>query len=54
MPRKINRIQTFVNQEVIDFFKTEAGKTGIPYQILINSYLLDCVRENRHLDMKWS
>ena len=43
-----------LNQEVIDFFKTEADKTGIPYQILINSYLLDCVRENRHLDMKWS
>jgi len=43
-----------LNQEVVDFFKAEADETGIPYQILINSYLLDCVKENRHLDMKWT
>lgn len=43
-----------LNHEIIDFFKAEADETGIPYQILINSYLLDCVKENRHLDMKWT
>lgn len=28
--------------QVIDYFKDKAARSGIPYQTLINSYLLDC------------
>ena len=30
---------------VIDYFKALSTDTGIPYQNLINLYLLDCARE---------
>ncbi len=38
----------------IEYFKREAGTTGIPYQTLINLYLDDCVRNNRKLQMTWT
>lgn len=34
---------------VIDYFKREAGLTGIPYQRLINLYLTQCANEQKHL-----
>lgn len=40
--------------EAIDYFKEMSEATGIPYQTLINSYLTDCVRNRRKLDMSWS
>lgn len=42
-----------ISPSVIDYFKEEAAKTGIPYQTLINLYLNDCVREKRKLQMTW-
>ena len=33
----------------IDYFKREADRTGIPYQRLINLYLVDCAREGKKL-----
>ncbi len=34
---------------VIGYFKAEAERTGVPYQSIINAYLLQCVDEQRHL-----
>ncbi len=39
--------------DVIDYFKEQAMETGIPYQTLINLYLLECVKEKKKLDMHW-
>jgi predicted DNA binding CopG/RHH family protein len=39
--------------EIIDHFKSLSGETGIPYQNLINLYLLDCARQGRRLNMQW-
>lgn len=33
----------------IDYFKREADRTGIPYQRLINLYLVQCAREKKQL-----
>lgn len=33
----------------IDYFKREADRTGIPYQRLINLYLVQCAREQKRL-----
>lgn len=33
----------------VDHFKREADRTGIPYQRLINLYLLQCAREEKKL-----
>ena len=38
---------------VIDYFKGEALETGIPYQTLINLYLVDCVKSKRKLEIDW-
>jgi uncharacterized protein (DUF4415 family) len=39
--------------DVIDYFKTLSGETGIPYQNLINLYLMDCAKEQRRLALTW-
>ena len=38
---------------VIDYFKNESIETGIPYQTLINLYLVNCVNEKKKLNMTW-
>ena len=38
---------------VIDYFKTMSGETGIPYQNLINLYLVDCAKAGRKLTLTW-
>ena len=42
-----------INNEAIEYFKSEAERTGIPYQTLINLYLTDCAKNNRKLDLSW-
>ena len=38
---------------IIDYFKSESQETGIPYQTLINLYLVDCVKSKRKLEISW-
>lgn len=33
----------------VDYFKREADRTGIPYQRLINLYLVECARNGKRL-----
>jgi len=40
--------------DVIEYFKSMAKDTGIPYQKLINLYLRDCVEAHRTLELKWA
>ena len=40
-----------LDDKVIDYFKNMADKTGMPYQNIINYYLLDCVKEKRQLEL---
>ena len=42
-----------ISPSVIDYFKGEAQETGIPYQTLINLYLLECVKTKKKLEMAW-
>ena len=42
-----------INNEAIEYFKSEAERTGIPYQTLINLYLTDCAKNGRKLDLSW-
>jgi len=54
-PQQLSRPVTIrLGVDVIDYFRTQAEETGIPYQTLINSYLKDCVRMERKLEMKWA
>ena len=39
---------------VIDYFKNLSTETGIPYQTLINMYLVDCVKNKRSPNISWT
>ena len=43
-----------LSEEVLDYFKDLSEKTSIPYQTLINFYLLDCVKNKRTIDIGWN
>ena len=43
-----------LDDSVIDYFKNMAEETGMPYQNIINYYLLDCVKEKKHLELAFS
>lgn len=42
-----------ISPSVIDYFKAQSVKSGVPYQTLINLYLMDCVSSKRELHMTW-
>jgi len=43
-----------VNTDAITYFKSLAKQTGLPYQNLINLYLLDCAHSGKKLKLKWA
>ncbi|MBU0511115.1 MAG: BrnA antitoxin family protein [Chloroflexi bacterium] len=40
-----------LDRDTVAYFKSMAGKTGIPYQSLINLYLRDCAIHHRKLEI---
>jgi uncharacterized protein (DUF4415 family) len=42
-----------LSEDVIDYFKSMAEETGVPYQSLINLYLRDCVTQHRKVQIQW-
>ena len=45
----IKQITLNLDANILNYFKDIASKTGIPYQILISSYLKDCVEKKREI-----
>ena len=39
---------------VISYFKEMADQTGMPYQNIINYYLLDCVKKKKKMKISFS
>ncbi|MDQ6952054.1 MAG: BrnA antitoxin family protein [Mariprofundaceae bacterium] len=42
-----------LSEDVIEYFKSMAKDSDIPYQTLINLYLRDCLNQHRKLDISW-
>ena len=42
-----------LNESTVDYFKKESEKCGMPYQVLINLYLADCVKNKRKVSVTW-
>ena len=38
-----------INEDVLEYFKAMSEETGVPYQTLINLYLIDCKNSKRKL-----
>ena len=43
-----------VSDDVIDYFEGLAKESGIPYEVLIDLYLRDCVSSQRKLEVHWA
>ena len=43
-----------LDRDSVDYFKSLAEESGIPYQTLINLYLRDCTINHRKLEMRWA
>jgi uncharacterized protein (DUF4415 family) len=43
-----------MSPDVVEYFKKMAEETNIPYQSLINLYLMDCSASKRKLNMQWA
>ncbi len=43
-----------IGEDVLEYFKSMAEETSIPYQSLINLYLRDCVAQQRKIDLSWT
>lgn len=42
-----------IDSQAIDYFKEQSVASGIPYQTLINLYLVDCASRHRKLSVSW-
>ncbi|TBR43553.1 antitoxin [Marinomonas agarivorans] len=42
-----------LDEPVIDYFKSMAEESGVPYQSLINLYLQDCMATKKKIDIRW-
>jgi predicted DNA binding CopG/RHH family protein len=46
-PSKKKAVGINLSPEVVDYFKGLAEETGMPYQKLIDPYLLDCAKKRK-------
>ena len=51
---KLKQITIRLDEQVIDYFKKMSEETGMPYQNIINYYLLDCVKEKKHMEVAFA
>jgi len=52
--RMKKQITIRIDEDTIAYFKAMALERGVPYQNLINLYLVDCAASNRKLQVKWA
>ena len=43
-----------IDNDTVEYFKSESQKSGLPYQTLINLYLSDCASKKRTLKLSWN
>ena len=43
-----------LDRDTVEYFRSLAVKTGLPYQRLINLYLRDCAMHRKELSVRWA
>lgn len=43
-----------LDEATIQYFRSLAEETGVPYQTLMNLYLRDCAATGKKLSMRWN
>ena len=51
--RTKKQITINIDADTIEYFKSQAVVSGIPYQTLMNLYLVDCATNKKQLQMSW-
>lgn len=47
------KITINIDMDALDYFKDQSLESGIPYQKLIDLYLVDCAKSKKKLEMTW-
>jgi len=47
------QISIRLDEITLDYFKSLAEETGIPYQTLINLYLRECAASEKRISLNW-
>ena len=47
------KITINVDVDAIEYFKKQSAISGIPYQTLMNLYLVDCAKTDKQLQISW-
>ncbi len=42
-----------ISEDAIEYFRQMSEQCGLPYQTLINLYLVDCAEKKRQLQISW-
>jgi predicted DNA binding CopG/RHH family protein len=42
-----------ISEVALDYFKKLAEKEGVPYQTLMNSFLVDCATKKKQMHVDW-
>ncbi|MEX2507818.1 MAG: BrnA antitoxin family protein [Pseudohongiellaceae bacterium] len=42
-----------LDKDSVEYFKSLAEESGIPYQTLVNLYLRECAANEKKLDLSW-
>ena len=48
------QISIRIETNTIDYFKELSKEVGIPYQTLMNSYLVECAKQHKKPELKWA
>lgn len=48
-----HQITINLDTAAVEYFKELSSDCGIPYQTLINLYLIDCAKNNRKINVSW-
>ena len=49
VPRARKQVTMNIDVSTIEYFKEESARTGVPYQTIMNMFLGQCAREQKHL-----
>ena len=47
------KITINIDVDALDYFKDQSSESGIPYQKLMNLYLVDCAKSKKKLEIIW-
>ncbi|MGI6074812.1 MAG: BrnA antitoxin family protein [Pyramidobacter sp.] len=51
--RTKKQITINLDENTVAYFKNQSESVGIPYQTLINLYLMDCAAHERRVEVSW-